>query len=40
MNVSHLIVAVLFLLVGGWIGAKWPSTNLLTRVVPVNSQYA
>lgn len=36
MQLSHILVAVLFLLVGGWIGAKWPQVNLITRVVPVN----
>ena len=33
-KLSHIIVALVFLLVGGYIGAKWPQTNLLTRVLP------
>jgi hypothetical protein len=34
VKLSHIVVAVLFLLVGGWLGAKYPQVNLLTRVVP------
>ena len=34
MNISHVLVAIAFLLVGGWIGAKYPQVNLLTKVVP------
>lgn len=34
LKLSHLIVALVFLLLGGWIGAKWPSVNLLTKVMP------
>jgi hypothetical protein len=36
MNVSHIVVAVVFLLVGGWIGAKWPGVNVLTKVIPAS----
>lgn len=36
MRLSHLVVALVFLAVGGWIGAKWPMVNVLTRVVPAS----
>lgn len=36
MKLSHIVIAIVFLLVGGWIGAKWPQVNLLTKVMPAS----
>lgn len=33
-NVSWFVVAIVFLLIGAWAGTKYPSLNVIGKVIP------